>query len=79
MMETRRFRSRSILFFLPIVATAAPVSFSGEGLAVTAAVCQDGTCCPDPKSTCVVGDRVRTGKYYKSEGSCTEIAPSVPG
>jgi hypothetical protein len=35
------------------------------------ASCQSGTCCPEPKSTCVIGEWVRPGKFAKlSGGSC---------
>jgi hypothetical protein len=33
--------------------------------------CQSGTCCPEPRSTCVIGEWVRPGKFAKlSGGSC---------
>lgn len=79
MSSPRRFRLRAALICVPVLATAAPVSFSGKGLDVSRAECQDGTCCPEPKSTCIVGTYQRADKYYKSSGSCTEILPNVPG
>jgi hypothetical protein len=54
--------------------TAAPVSYSGErGLHEATLECQDGTCCPEAGSTCVVGQYQRPDKYYKSTGSCTTV------
>lgn len=71
---------RSIgLFAVPaILAGAVPVTIGPHGPEVTVAACQDGTCCPEEGSTCVVGNVARTNKYYKSSGSCkgaTEPAP----
>jgi len=79
MASTRRFQLRAVLLCVPVLATAAPISLSGGVLEVSEAECQDGTCCPEPKSTCIVGGYERADKYYKSSGSCGEILPTVPG
>ena len=72
------FRLAAILF-VPVLATAAPLSLSEQGLRASEAQCQDGTCCPEPKSTCVVGSWERPDKYFKSSGSCTEVRPNPTG
>lgn len=59
------------LLAVAIVSAAAPVGYSAErGLHESTLQCQDGTCCPEAGSTCVVGDYKRPDKYYKSSGSC---------
>lgn len=52
---------------------AAPVTVSREhGVEAQAAECQSGTCCPEERSTCVIGT-VQVGDYYhKAKGSCTQ-------
>lgn len=62
---------RLALFSMVTLAAAAPVTYSpGQGVHETVAECQDGTCCPEVGSTCVVGDHQRPDKYYKPSGSC---------
>lgn len=59
------------------MSAAAPLTVRDGGIAVAIAECQDDTCCPEPGSTCIVGDYQRADKYYKSSGSCSG-APDQP-
>jgi len=60
------------LVILPMVlAASVPVTAGSRGLHPAVAACQDGTCCPEEGSTCVVGTNQRPDKYYLSSGSCT--------
>ncbi|HEX6373610.1 MAG TPA: hypothetical protein VF006_32085 [Longimicrobium sp.] len=62
---------RLALFSAITLSAAAPVTYSPDrGLHAATAECQDGTCCPEVGSTCVVGDHQRADKYYKPSGSC---------
>lgn len=66
------------LLSLVLVSAAAPVSYSpARGLHEATLACQDGTCCPELGSTCVIGEFQRPDKYYKESGSCT-TPPPVP-
>lgn len=50
---------------------SAPVTITDRGaLAPRTAECQTGTCCPEDKSTCVIGSAKVTGYYQKASGSC---------
>jgi hypothetical protein len=54
------------------VTASAPVTISVDrGVQPQAAECQSGTCCPEDKSTCVIGGHQIGGYYHKAEGSCT--------
>ena len=61
------------LFAGAALTASAPVTADAGGLRVQEAACQDGTCCPEDKSTCVVGTHSETGYYYKPQGSCKII------
>lgn len=62
---------RLTLLSVVTLSAAAPVSYSPDrGLHEAMVACQDGTCCPEAGSTCVVGDHQRPDKYYKPSGSC---------
>lgn len=53
------------------VTASAPVTVSvQEGVKAQAAACQNGTCCPEDKATCVIGDHQVGGYYHKASGSC---------
>ncbi|HEV7587671.1 MAG TPA: hypothetical protein VGO40_06035 [Longimicrobium sp.] len=54
-----------------IVAASVPVATGPRGLQLAVAACQDGTCCPEEGSTCVVGTNQLPNRYYISSGSCT--------
>jgi len=56
------------------VAAAAPVTISVDGVRPQAAECQDGTCCPEEKATCVVGNTQVGGYFFKEKGSCTGVS-----
>lgn len=59
------------LFSVATLSAAAPVTFSpGRGLHEATLECQDGTCCPELGSTCVVGELQRADRYYKPSGRC---------
>jgi hypothetical protein len=60
------------------LAASVPITADGRGVRPTEAECQDGTCCPEAGSKCVVGDIVRPDKYYKSSGSCTDPSQPAP-
>jgi len=50
---------------------SAPVTVSLErGVQPRSAECQDGTCCPEDKSTCVIGSHQVGDYYHKSSGPC---------
>lgn len=67
----KRGTKRLSLLALVAFSTAAPVGYSAErGFHEPTLECQDGTCCPEAGSTCVVGDHKRPDKYYKTSGSC---------
>lgn len=67
------------LLIIPVVVAAAvPVTIGPRGLQSAVALCQDGTCCPEEGSTCVVGDIQRPNKYYKSSGSCKDPTQPAP-
>lgn len=55
------------------VTASAPVTISVDGVEPQAAECQTGTCCPEDKSTCVIGDHQIGDYYHKAEGSCINI------
>ena len=56
------------------VLALAPVAFTPErGVVENQACAQSGTCCPEPGSTCVIGDFSRADAYYKPSGSCKII------
>lgn len=76
-------RRRRILLPLAVTAlVAAPFSLTPDGrVAASAATCQDGTCCPELKSTCIIGDWKIADKYaLTSGGSCpkSEAEPLPP-
>ena len=63
--------SRLSLLAGGILSAAAPIGYSAErGFHESTLRCQDGTCCPEVGSTCVVGDYVRPDKYHKPSGRC---------
>jgi hypothetical protein len=67
------------LVILPaILAGSVPVTTGPRGFQPAVAACQDGTCCPEMESTCVVGSVQRPNKYYKSSGSCTDPTQPAP-
>ena len=72
-------RLRKALPLSVVLVSAAPLTASEDGVVLSTADCQSGTCCPEPKSTCIIGSWIRPDKYLKVEGSCTEILPYVPG
>jgi hypothetical protein len=61
-----------------VLAASAPVTVDAHGFRVATAECQDGTCCPEPGSTCIVGQYERADKYYMSSGSCTDPKQPAP-
>lgn len=63
-------RGKSLLVALAALAAAAPMSLTSEGFSETRAECQDGTCCVEAGSTCIVGKWQRPDRYYLSSGSC---------
>jgi hypothetical protein len=60
------------------LAASVPVTTGPRGLQPAVAACQDGTCCPEEGSTCVVGTNQRENRYYKSGGSCTDPKQPAP-
>jgi hypothetical protein len=54
---------------------SAPVTVSVQrGVQAQAAECQSGTCCPEDKVICVVGNAQAGGYYHKASGSCINEA-----
>lgn len=70
--------SIALLIVPAAVAAVVPVTVGPRGLEAAEALCQDGTCCPEEGSTCVVGDIQRPNKYYKSSGSCKDPTQPAP-
>jgi hypothetical protein len=55
------------------VTASAPVTVSVErGVQPQVAECQSGTCCPEDKSTCVIGSNQNKGYYHQAEGPCVK-------
>lgn len=50
----------------------APVGYTpANGLQISEAACQSGTCCPETKSWCIIGDYARPDRYASlTGGSC---------
>ena len=48
-----------------------------QGIATSAAYCQDGSCCPEDGAFCVVGDIQVKNYYYKASGSCKAPPPDA--
>jgi hypothetical protein len=71
---SRKWLARRIVLLSGAVLTAsAPITADANGLRVQEAACQDGTCCPEEKATCVVGTHAEAGYYYKAKGSCQVV------
>jgi hypothetical protein len=70
----KRLISRITLLSGAVLTASAPITADAGGLRVQEAVCQDGTCCPEEKSTCVVGTHAEANYYYKPKGSCKVVA-----
>ncbi len=71
---TRRFIPRILLLAGTAFAAASPVTVDSSGFRAQEAACQNGTCCGEEKSTCVVGTHAEPNYYYKPHGSCSIIA-----
>lgn len=57
-----------------LVTASAPVTVSMDrGIEAQAAECQSGTCCPEDKATCVIGQYQVGGYYQKPSGSCANV------
>jgi hypothetical protein len=69
----KSFVRKTALFAVTALTASVPVTADAGGLHVQEAACQDGTCCPEDKSTCVVGTHAETGYYFKPQGSCKNI------
>lgn len=51
--------------------SAMPLALSPDGgVRENQACAQNGTCCPEPESTCVIGSFSRANACYKAEGPC---------
>lgn len=64
---------RRMILLASAVLAAAPITVNADGLGVQEAACQDGTCCPEEKSTCVVGTHAEANYYYQPKGSCKVV------
>lgn len=74
MIRPLRFRW-PLLMLGAVVSASAPVTVSiEEGVQPRTAECQTGTCCPEERSTCVVGTTQVGGYYQKPEGSCKNVS-----
>lgn len=69
----KRLIRRTLLLSGAVLTASAPITADADGLRVQEAACQDGTCCPEEKSTCVVGTHAEANYYYKPKGSCTVV------
>ena len=70
----RHFLRPMVLLSGAVMAAASPITVEEGALRTRTAQCQDGTCCPEEKSTCVVGDSQNPGYYYKPSGSCKTLS-----
>lgn len=62
------------LVSVAFVTASAPVTISVDrGVQPQAAECQSGTCCPEDRSTCVIGTTQVGGYYHKAEGPCNNV------
>ena len=71
---TGRLIPRILLLTGTVGAASSPVTIDSHGFLVRAAACQNGSCCGEEKSTCVVGTHAEPNCYYKPHGSCSIIA-----
>jgi len=66
-------KSRLPLLLFAALSAIAPVTIAPTGMLEKAELrCQDGTCCPEIGSFCVVGTYQRENKYYKPAGKCID-------
>ena len=70
----KRVTGRVVLLSGVVLTAAAPVTLDADGVRVREAACQDGTCCAEEKSTCVVGTHAEPNYYYKPQGSCKPVS-----
>jgi hypothetical protein len=72
-MINRRIRWAALVS-VTFVTASAPVKLSVQrGVEAQAAECQSGTCCPEDRSTCVIGGYQVGGYYQKPSGRCTNV------
>ena len=76
-MEEQRGLGRVSLLLATAAVAAAfmPVSISMRGIEATRAACQSGTCCPEDRTMCIVGDNQVPDHYFISSGSCKTPPP----
>ena len=70
---TTRLTGRILLLSVTAAAASSPVTIDAGGLRIQEAACQDGTCCYEEKSTCVIGSHAESSYYYKPHSSCKLI------
>lgn len=69
-MRRTRLRIQMVLLATAALGAFAPAAYTADsGVRPSEARC--ATCCPEEKSTCVVGDIAKADYYYKESGSCT--------
>jgi hypothetical protein len=78
MSNLRVVRTLGLLLVPGSLAASVPVTVGSRGLEVATAACQDGTCCTELGSTCIVGEFQREDRYYKSSGSCKDPKQPAP-
>lgn len=66
-------RLRVALLVVAALGAFAPVAFSADrGIVTSSATCEDGTCCPEAKSLCIINNIQTEDSYDKgSGGPCT--------
>lgn len=60
----------AVVSSLVVIGTILPIRSSAEGgLEVSEAACEDGTCCPELKSDCIINNILTQNSYAKLTGS----------
>lgn len=61
---------------VPLVLTALPLAWSpSRGVETAAAACDDGTCCPQEGSDCIINGILTHDAYAKLGGGSCEVKP----
>lgn len=71
-MRGTQFKLRMVALAVAALGAFAPVAYSSDrGLITSSATCEDGTCCPEDKSLCIINGIISENSYDKgTEGSC---------
>ena len=76
-MKTRELRWVVSLTFVAVGVTA-PLEWE-NGRFIVAAACADGTCCPEPRSDCIINNIVALDHFRKvGAGPCRDPSQPLP-